>query len=59
MDFLLGIAVALGIYISFVLIVSLIISIIYIKKGRVYVKEKFKETFLHFLLELFVPLNWF
>lgn len=53
------IILVLIIYIPVIVLISLIRALFSTRKGKANAKEKFKDTFLHFFLELFNPFNWF
>lgn len=53
------IVLVLVIYIPVITLISLIRMLFSIRKEKIYAKEKFRDTFLHFFFELLNPFNWF
>lgn len=58
MKLILIIACVLITYIPVIAVISFIRALFSIRKGKAYVKEKFRDTFLHFIFELLNPFNW-
>lgn len=59
MELILIIICVLAIYIPVIAVISLMRALFSIRKGKAYVKEKFRDTFFHFFFELINPFNWF
>lgn len=52
-------ALAAALYLSIVLLLSLLRAFFALRRGTSFAKQKFCETFGTFFLELVNPLNWF
>ncbi len=52
------IILVLIIYIPVIALISGIRALVSIRKGKTFAEEKFRDTFLHFFLELLNPFNW-
>ena len=59
MKVFLVIILVLIIYIPVIMLISFVRALFCVRKGKTYAKERFRDTFLHFFVELLNPLNWF
>lgn len=59
MEVLQTIVLVLLIYLSIILMISLIAAVFAVRKGKNHARIVFKDVFWSFLTELLIPLNWF
>lgn len=53
------IILVLAIYIPMITLILFARALFSLRKGKTYAKERFRDTFLHFFVELLNPLKWF
>ena len=53
------IILVLVLYIPVITLISFVWALFSLRKGNTYAKERFRDTFPHFFVELLNPLHWF
>ena len=53
------IILVLVLYIPVITLISFVWALFSLRKGKTYAKERFRDTFPHFFVELLNPLHWF